>query len=76
MFITQLEIRQEAVKAALAMYSNQKQSVIVSSKRNTTYLTPTAAIETSAATTSENPFPVDHINDVKLMSSSNLSTGK
>jgi hypothetical protein len=30
------------------MYSNQKQSVILSSKRNTTY--------------NENPFPVNHVN--------------
>ncbi|RNA40286.1 disco-interacting 2 -like protein, partial [Brachionus plicatilis] len=34
------EIRQEAVKAALAMYSNQKQSCIVASKRTTGYMTP------------------------------------
>jgi hypothetical protein len=49
-----IEIRQEAVKAALAMYSNDKKSIILSSKRNTTYVTPSLM-------QNENPFPVNHI---------------
>lgn len=57
------------MKAALAMYSNQKQPVIVSSKRNTTYLVPTGVHN-------ENPFPVDHIAGGKLVDTSNLSSGK
>ncbi len=49
-----VEIRQEAVKAALAMYSNQKQSLIISSKRNTAYVQPNLV--------NENPFPVNYAN--------------
>jgi len=49
-----IEIRQEAVKAALAMYSNDKKSIILSSKRNTNYVTPSLM-------QNENPFPVNHI---------------
>ena len=36
------------------MYSNDKKSVILSSKRNTTYITPSSL-------QNENPFPVNHI---------------
>lgn len=73
-----VEIRQEAVKAALAMYSNQKQAVIVSSKRNTNYLVPTSMASNpsgSGGLHQENPFPVDHITGGKLINTSTLSTG-
>ena len=48
------------MKAALAMYSNQKQSVILSSKRNTTY--------------NENPFPVNHVNSTNNNNNENSGT--
>jgi hypothetical protein len=57
------EIRQEQVKAALAMCSNQKQSVILASKRNTTYMISSGnGVESQNG---ENPFPVpSHLNGV------------
>ena len=54
-----IEIRQEAVKAALAMYSNDKKSIILSSKRNTNYVAPSLVHN-------ENPFPVNHIASGKI----------
>ncbi len=68
------------MKAALAMYSNQNQPVIVSSKRtanntNATAATAATTNESKESNTSLNPFPVDHITNAKLMSNSNLSTG-
>ncbi|CAF0872512.1 unnamed protein product [Brachionus calyciflorus] len=47
------EIRQEAVKAALAMYSNQKQSCILASKRTTTYLTPQSVTNEQVTSTDQ-----------------------
>ena len=63
------EIRQEAVKAALAMYQKQ-QPLIISTKRNTTYLMSlmnSTKINKDDLTnnktniSNENPFPVSHI---------------
>jgi len=62
LFFVEIEIRQEAVKAALANHSaQQKQPVILSSKR---------IINTSTITKSiENPFPIDHIKEKAVISS-------
>lgn len=52
------------------MYSNQKQSVILSSKRNTAFLMPSSSLNGNSSTSSnlssnENPFPVNHISNSK-----------
>ena len=54
MYFSLIEIRQEAVKAALAMYSNDKKSIILSSKRNTSNAPP-------SLTKNETRFPINNI---------------
>ena len=51
------------------MYSNQKKSVILASKRNTTYLPNSSNIE------NENPFPISHINGNGNANGNGLSGG-
>ena len=73
------EIRQEAVKAALAMCSNQKQPVVFASKRHTAYNLQPSTPQRSAygaqavsdhASSTENPFPVSHIKNGAAIASS------
>lgn len=77
------EIRQEAVKAALATYSTENQSVVVSSKRNTAYLLPLnnappvlTSEEQEGQIKIENPFPVSHITDNSNKNSDSFNKNK